>query len=72
MEFLYNLAAGNEVDAAICGAADKILHEKRIMTAEEAIVELLFRKKYNVAFQAKLFKSSLFRGERFSKISKIG
>jgi len=70
LEFLHNLAAENSADAAICGAADKAFDEKRVMTAEEALIELMWRKKYNVAFPAKLFKASLFGGVRFSESAK--
>jgi glycosyltransferase involved in cell wall biosynthesis len=70
LEFLYRLASENDAEIAICGASDKIFDEKRVMTAEEALVELLWRKKYNVAFPAKLFKASLFDGIRFSETSK--
>jgi hypothetical protein len=40
------------------------------MTNEEAIIELLWRKKYNVAFPAKLFKAELFEDIRFSDTAK--
>jgi glycosyltransferase involved in cell wall biosynthesis len=67
LEFLYSLAIENSADVAICGAADKAFDEKRVMSAEEAVIELLWRKKYNVAFPAKLFKAALFEGVRFSE-----
>ena len=70
LAFLYALATENAADAAICGAADKAFDEKRVMTAEDALIELLWRKKYNVAFPAKLFKASLFAGIRFSETAK--
>jgi hypothetical protein len=40
------------------------------MTNEEAIIELLWRKKYNVAFPAKLFKAESFKDIRFSNTAK--
>ena len=55
LEFLYALATENNAEVAICGAADKVFDEKRIMTAEEALIELMWRKKYNMAFPTKLF-----------------
>lgn len=70
LEFLQRLMVENDSDVAICGAADKVIDEKRVMTAEEALVELLWRKKYNVQFPTKLVKSSLFTGIRFSETSK--
>ena len=70
LEFLYALAIESEADVSICGAADKAFSEKRLMTAEEALIELLWRKKYNVAFPAKLYKAPLFDGIRFSETAK--
>jgi glycosyltransferase involved in cell wall biosynthesis len=70
LEFLYNLSAENGADAAICGAADKAFDEKHVMTSEEALIELMWRKKYNVAFPTKLLKAPLFEGIRFSKNAK--
>ena len=55
LEFLYNLAVENDADVAICGAADKVFQEKKIMNAAEALIELMWRKKYNMAFPTKLF-----------------
>lgn len=59
LEFLLNLAKEADADVAICGAADKIFHEKRIMPPEDALIELLWRKKYNMAFPTKLFRNTL-------------
>lgn len=70
LEFLLKLAVKSEADAAICGAADKAYDEKMIMTPEEAISTLLWRKKYNVAFPAKLFLRSLFDDNRFLNTGK--
>ncbi len=70
LKFLYDLVAENDAEVAICGAADKIFYEKQIMSAEEALTALLWRKKYNVAFPAKLFKAALFNGIRFSESAK--
>lgn len=65
VEFLYTLAVENHADVAICGAADKAFDEKRVMTAEEALIELMWRKKYNMAFPTKLFRRELVEGLRF-------
>ena len=65
LEFLLNLAIENEADVAICGAADKAFDEKKVMTAEEALIELMWRKKYNMAFPTKLFTRKLAAGLRF-------
>lgn len=59
LEFLYDLAVENNAEVAICGAADKIFDEKKVMTAEEALIELMWRKKYNMAFPTKLFSRRL-------------
>lgn len=65
LDFLLGLITGNGADMAICGAADKAFDEKRIMNTEEALIELMWRKRYNVAFPAKLIKASLFENLRF-------
>ena len=43
LEFLLALLEENGADVAICGAADKIFDEKKVMTAEEALIELMWR-----------------------------
>ena len=65
LEFLLNLLEGTGADVAICGAADKAFDEKRVMTAEEALIELMWRKKYNMAFPTKLFRRELMEHLRF-------
>lgn len=65
LEFLLNLVVENNADMSICGRTDRIFDEKKIMTAEEASIELLCRKHYSVGFPAKFFKASLFDGIRF-------
>lgn len=65
LEFLLNLAVENQADVAICGAADKVFDEKCVMSAEEALIELMWRKKYNVAFPTKLFRQEMFTSVRF-------
>lgn len=65
LEFLLNLIIENDSDVSICGAADKIYDEKKNMNAEEALIELMWRKKYNVAFPTKMFKKSVIDELRF-------
>lgn len=65
LEFLLKLLEENDADISICGAAGKAFDEKRIMTAEEALIELMWRKKYNVAFPTKMFKRETLGGLRF-------
>ena len=65
LEFLLSLAVDNQADVAICGAADKVFDEKCVMNAEQALIELMWRKKYNVAFPTKLFHRNMFASVRF-------
>jgi len=65
LEFLYELAVNNNAEVAICGAADKAFDEVLIMTAEEALIELMWRKRYNMAFPTKLFKAEIAEKLRF-------
>ena len=65
LEFLLNLLEENQADVSICGAADKAFNEKKVMTAEEALIELMWRKKYNMAFPTKLFRRELMETLRF-------
>ena len=65
LEFLLDLLEKNNADAAIAGAFDRAFDEKKVMTAEEALIELMWRKKYNMAFPDKLFRLELFDELRF-------
>ena len=65
LEFLHNLLVEQNADVSICGAADKIFDEKKIMSAEEALIELMWRKKYNMAFPTKMFRRELMETMRF-------
>ena len=65
LEFLHSLIVESDADVSICGATDKVFDEKKIMTAEEAIIELMWRKKYNVAFPTKMFRKELANQVRF-------
>lgn len=65
LEFLYNLAFENNAEVSICGAADKAFDERRVMTAEEALIELMWRKKYNVAFPTKMYRREIAASLRF-------
>ena len=70
LEFLYNLVVENKADVSICGATDKAFDEKLIMTAEKALIELMWRKRYNVQFPTKLLLRKLFDKTRFSDSAK--
>ncbi len=74
LEFLYKLAKEQDADIALCGSTKEVnggilpncvFDEKLLMTAEEAVVTLLKRKKYNAAMPSKLFKRELFEHIRF-------
>ncbi|MDE7244469.1 MAG: glycosyltransferase [Oscillospiraceae bacterium] len=65
LDFLLNLAEENQADVAICGSVSQAFDEKKIMTAEEALIELMWRKKYNMAFPTKLFRRERMENLRF-------
>ena len=67
LEFLLGLLTEYNADVAIAGAADKAFDEKRFMSAEESLIELMWRKRYNMAFPDKLFRRELFAENRFPK-----
>lgn len=65
LDFLVNLIEETQADVAICGATDRVYDEKKVMSAEESLIELMWRKKYNVAFPTKLFRRELVEHLRF-------
>lgn len=65
LEFLLNLLLENDADISICGAADKAFDEKKIMNTEEALIELMWRRKYGVGFPLKLIKRECLNGLHF-------
>jgi glycosyltransferase involved in cell wall biosynthesis len=65
--FLHALAVENGADVAICGSAGRAYDERREYSAEEAVIELLWRRRFNVQFPTKLIRRSLFDGLRFSE-----
>ena len=66
LDFLLKLLLDNHADIAICGAADKAFPDvKMLMSAERALMELMRRKYYNVAFPTKLFRRELIETLRF-------
>jgi glycosyltransferase involved in cell wall biosynthesis len=67
LEFLYNLAKENNADISICGAYGKECNKKIVMNAEEAVITLLWREKYNVQFPTKLIRTDLMKKFRFSE-----
>ena len=65
LAFLLELLEESAADVAICGATGREFDEKKVMSAEEALIELMWRKKYNVAFPTKLFRRELTEHLRF-------
>ena len=65
LEFLYELAINTNADISICGATDKAFDERYVMSAEEAMETLLWRKRFNVQFPTKMIKRHLFNSCRF-------
>lgn len=70
LEFLYQLVVQNNADVSICGAIDKAYDEKRIMSAEESLIELMWRKRYNMAFPTKMFSRELAQKLKFPEFGK--
>lgn len=65
IEFLYNLSRENNADISICGSTNNTTSDLLLMDGEEAVIELLWRRRFNMAFPTKLFKYDLFKEERF-------
>ena len=65
LDFLLRLLTKYGADVSIAGAFDRAYDEEKRMTPEEAVLELMWRKKYNMAFPNKLFRRALFEGQRF-------
>ncbi len=65
LEFLQGLIEEYNADVAICGATDKVFDERKKMSPTEALITLLWRKKYNAAFPTKLFRRSRYADLHF-------
>lgn len=74
LEFLHDLAIDNKADISICGSTKEVngkilpnyvFDDYLVMNGPEAVVEMLKRKKYNVAMPTKLIKRNLFDKIRF-------
>lgn len=77
LEFLYQLAIINKAEISICGSTKEVngkilpnfvFEECLIMTASEAVLEMLKRQRYNVAMPTKLIKRELFDEIKFLEI----
>jgi len=71
LEFLYFLAIENKTDVSICGAEGREVNKKMIYAPEEAIVELLWRKKFNAQFPTKMIHRRLLDSLRFSETARF-
>ncbi len=65
LEFLHILAIENNADVSICGSTNKPFDQKIVMTAEESLIALMWRKRYTAAFPTKLFRRELMQNLRF-------
>jgi glycosyltransferase involved in cell wall biosynthesis len=80
LDFLYNLAKRYDADISICGSwysTDGIITNKFVydeileLNTEQAIVELLKRKYFNIASAAKMFRRSIIPEHPYSESGKI-
>lgn len=78
LEFLYNLVLSNNADISICGSSKNVdgyilpncvCDKKLLMTAGEAVIELLKRKKYKTGMPTKLIRKPLFEKIKFKENS---
>lgn len=74
LETLYDMAIEHGADVSICAAEKEecgehyfvgVEHEKLVMSAEESIITLMWRKHYSTGFPAKLFATDLFDNLHF-------
>lgn len=65
LEFLLDLIMENDADMSICGTTTRRFDEKRVMTTDQALIELMWRKKYGVGLPAKMFRKELWEDLRF-------
>lgn len=65
LSFLVSLIREEDADVAICGWDDRKFEKRLVMTAEEAVMELLRRKRFTAGFPMKLIKREAFGSLRF-------
>lgn len=79
LEFLLSLVETHQADISICGSyreengqvtQTSIPDEVLTMNAEESIIQLMWRKRYNTGFPTKLISRRLFQQYRFSETSR--
>lgn len=71
LDFLLNLMLDNAADISICGTTEKSSDEKLVMTGEEALIEMMWRKKYTIRCSAKMFKSEIVKRYKYPEASKF-
>ncbi len=67
LAFLWKLLEDSGADISICGTEGKALDERWTMDVREALVQLMWRKRYTAGFPMKLFRRALAEGLRFSE-----
>lgn len=66
LEFMFNLIHECDADVSICACPDRGgTGEKFVMTGEEAIIEMMERKKFNARPSAKLYRREIIKDIRF-------
>ena len=67
LAFLWKLLEDSGANISICGTEGKALDERWTMDVQEALVQLMWRKRYTAGFPMKLFRRALAEGLRFSE-----
>jgi len=65
LEFLYDLLIEENADMSICGTTKAFSEKKYTMSAEEAVIQTMWRKLFKLGFPGKLFRRELIEGLRF-------
>lgn len=66
LDFMYSLIRENDADVSICACPDRGgTGEKLVLTGEEAVVEMLERKRFNARPSAKLYRRSIMKDYRY-------
>ena len=67
LAFLWKLLEDSGANISICGTEGKALDERWTMDVQEALVQLMWRKRYTAGFPMKLFRRALAEGLRLSE-----
>ena len=68
LEFLLKLLTENNADISICGSSVRNSDEKCVLDTEQALTELVRRKKFTVSFPTAMFRKELWENLRFPKV----